>query len=83
MKQKRHADIDIKKIFLTPPKTRHERLILLFTLLITFVLFFRPIQFSQIKPFEAVLLSGLTSVSLSWGWIVLLRSLFKKREYMK
>lgn len=80
---KKYEDVDIKKIFMTPPRTRHEKLILLFTLLITFVIFFRPIQFSEIKPLEALLISGLSSVSISWGWIVLLRSLFKKSEYKK
>lgn len=83
MKQKQYADIDIKKIFLTPPKKLHERIMLLVTLCITFIIFFRPIQFSEIRPIEALIMSGLASLSVSWGWIVLLRSLFKKSEYMK
>ncbi|WFA08585.1 hypothetical protein [Tissierella sp. Yu-01] len=83
MKQKQYENVDIKKIFLTPPKVLHERIILLVTLCITFIIFFRPIQFSEIRPFEALLISGLAAVSTSWGWVVLLRSLFKKGEYKK
>ena len=83
MKQKQYEDVDIKKIFLTPPKKLHEKIILIITLCITFIIFFRPIQFSEIKPIEALIISGLAALSVSWGWIVLLRSVFKKSEYIK
>lgn len=83
MKQKQYENIDIKKIFMTPPKMMHERIMLIVVLSITFIIFFRPIQFSSIKPIEALIISGLASISVSWGWMVLLRSLFKRDMYKK
>lgn len=83
MKQnaKRTAEIDIKKIFLTPPDTNKERIILLSMLVVTFVIFFGPICFSPIPPVKGILLACMPAVSLSWGWLVLLRSLFRKKEF--
>lgn len=74
--------VDTKKIFLAPPKSMFERVSLFLMLLVSFVFFFSPLNFSQISPIEAILLSMLPSVSLSWGWIVLLRFLFRKSEYI-
>lgn len=78
---KRTVEIDIKKIFLTPPDTNKERIIFLSMLVITFVIFFGPLCFSAIPPIKGILLSCLPALSLSWGWIVFLRSLFSKEKY--
>lgn len=85
MKQnvKRTSEIDIKKIFLTPPDTNKERIILLSMLVVTFVIFFGPICFSPIPPVKGILLACMPAVSLSWGWMVFLRSLFRKGEFSK
>lgn len=77
------VEIDLKKIFLTPPNTRKEKITLLVMLVATFVVFFGPICFSPIPPVKAVLLACLPALSLSWGWMVLLRSLFRKTEFSK
>lgn len=77
------VEIDIRKIFLTPPSTMLERIILFLVMAITFVLFFRPLIFSQTSPLEAVLTAALPALTISWGWIVLLRSLFKKKDFCK
>lgn len=74
-------EIDLKKIFLTPPNTRREKITLLVMMVALFVAFFGPICFSQIPPVKAILLACLPTLSISWGWIVLLRSLFRKSEF--
>ncbi len=80
---KKQVEIDLMKIFLTPPDTKKERITLLTMLVVTFLIFFGPICFSDISPVKAILLACLPAVSLSWGWMVLLRSLFRKREFCK
>lgn len=74
------VEMDLKKIFLTPPNTRREKITLLVMMVVLFVMFFGPICFTDIHPAKAVLLSCLPALSVSWGWIVLLRSLFRKSE---
>lgn len=81
--EKRQVEIDLARIFLTPPNTRKEKITLLAMLVGTFVIFFGPICFSAIPPVKAVLLACMPSLSISWGWIVLLRSLFRKGEFSK
>ena len=76
-------EMDLGRIFLTPPNTRREKITLGAMLLVTFLMFFGPVCFSDIHPAKAILLSCLPAVSLSWGWMVLLRSLFRKREFCK
>lgn len=80
---KRQVEIDLKKIFLTPPNTRREKITLLVMMVVLFVAFFGPICFSQIPPVKAILLACLPTLSISWGWIVLLRSLFRKLEFCR
>ena len=77
--EKRQVEMDLTKIFLTPPNTRKEKITLLVMLVATFVIFFGPICFSAIPPVKAVLLACMPS----WGWIVLLRSLFRKEDFAK
>lgn len=83
MKGKTVVEIDLKKIFLTPPNTRKEKITLLVMMVVTFAMFFGPVCFSPIPPVKAILLSCLPSFSLSWGWMVFLRSLFRKTEFSR
>ena len=80
---KKQVEIDLKKIFLTPPNTRREKITLLVMMVALFVVFFGPICFSPISPLKAILLASLPTLSISWGWIVLLRSLFRKSEFCR
>lgn len=75
--------LDVKRIFLEQPQTIGERVILFIVLMITFMIFFTPLKFSTIHPIEAFILSLFPSASISWGWIVFLRLVFKKSEYIK
>ncbi len=75
--------IDIVKIFFTPPATMFERITLFLMLTISFILFFGPLRFSDISPVEAVITAALPSLSISWGWIILLRSIFRKSDFLK
>lgn len=77
------VEMDLKKIFLTPPNTRREKITLLVMMVVLFVMFFGPICFTDIHPAKAILLSCLPALSVSWGWIVLLRSLFRKSEFCR
>jgi len=74
--------INLPGIFLTPPRALSERLILFVMLFISFMIFFRPLQFSQLSPVEAIGLAILPTLSISWGWLVLLRFLFKRNTYL-
>ena len=77
------VEIDLKKIFLTPPNNPREKITLLVMMVVLFIMFFGPICFSDIHPVKAVVLSCLPALSVSWGWIVLLRSLFRKSEFCR
>ena len=77
------VEIDLKKIFLTPPNNRREKITLLVMMVALFVMFFGPICFTDVHPVKAILLSCLPALSVSWGWIVLLRSLFRKSEFCR
>ena len=76
-------EMDLKKIFLTPPNTRREKITLLVMMVVLFVMFFGPVCFTDVHPAKTVLLSCLPALSVSWGWIVLLRSLFRKSEFCR
>lgn len=65
--EKRQVEMDLTKIFLTPPNTRKEKITLLVMLVATFVIFFGPICFSAIPPVKAVLLACMPSFSLLLG----------------
>ncbi|MBN2899841.1 MAG: hypothetical protein JXO44_13820 [Clostridia bacterium] len=74
--------VDLAKIFLTPPKSLFERVVLFLMLVVSFILFFRPLQFSAMPPFEAVLTALVPSLSISWGWLIFLRYRFRKKEFL-
>ena len=82
-KQVERVEIDLKKIFLTPPNTNKEKVTLLVMMVALFVAFFGPICFTSIHPVKAILLAAMPTLSVSWGWTVLLRSLFRKREFCR
>lgn len=82
-KETTRVEMDLKKIFLTPPNTRREKITLLVMMVVLFVMFFGPVCFTDVHPAKALLLSCLPALSVSWGWIVLLRSLFRKSEFCR
>ncbi len=75
--------MDLNKIFLTPPSTMYERITLFLMLTITFIIFFSPLKFSSMHPVEAAITAALPAISISWGWIILLRSIFRKKDFVK
>ncbi|SDK73683.1 hypothetical protein [Natronincola ferrireducens] len=75
--------MDIAKIFLTPPSTMFERISLFLMLVVTFMVFFGPLRFSTMEPIEAVFTAAIPAMSISWSWIVLLRSIFRKKDFSK
>ena len=77
------VEMDIQKIFLTPPNTMKEKITLVLMMVVVFIMFFGPVTFTEISPVKGIFLSALPAISISWGWMVLLRSLFRKREFAK
>ena len=82
-KEPERLEIDIVKIFLTPPKTMREKITLFVMMVVVFIMFFGPVMITEISPLKGALLSALPAFTVSWGWLVLLRSLFRKKEYSK
>ena len=80
---KKQVALDVQKIFLSPPRKLSERAILLGMLVVTFMIFFGPLKFSQVPPLEAALTAMLPAASMSWGWMVFLRYRFRKNEFIK
>lgn len=76
-------ELDIVKIFLTPPDTMREKITLFVMMVVIFIMFFGPVMFTEVSPLKGALLSALPAFTVSWGWLVLLRSLFRKREFSK
>lgn len=69
---------ELIRIFLSPPKSIGERIKLFVMMVLTFTLFFQPLQFSNITPVEAFVTALMPAATLSWGWIVFLRYKSKK-----
>ena len=82
-KEPERVEMDIQKIFLTPPNTMKEKITLVLMMVVVFIMFFGPVTFTEISPVKGIFLSALPAISISWGWMVLLRSLFRKREFCK
>ena len=82
-KEPERLEMDLAKIFLTPPNTMKEKVTLGVMMVVVFAMFFAPVVFTEVSPVKGIFLSALPAVSISWGWMVLLRSLFRKREFSK
>lgn len=82
-KEPERLEMDLAKIFLTPPNTMKEKVTLVVMMVVVFAMFFAPVVFTEVSTVKGIFLSALPAVSISWGWMVLLRSLFRKREFSK
>ena len=82
-KESERLEMDLVKIFLTPPNTMKEKITLIVMMVVVFVMFFGPVVFTDISPIKGALIPALPALSISWGWMVLLRSMFRKREFSK
>lgn len=60
-----------------------EKITLFLMMLVIFIMCFGPTIFTDISPVRAVIVSAIPAFTVSWGWMVLLRSLFRKREFSK
>ena len=56
-KETKQGEMDLVKIFLTPPNTMRERVTLILMLVVTFVMFFGPLCFTDVHPAKAILLA--------------------------
>lgn len=82
-KEAERLEIDIQKIFLTPPNTMKEKITLVVMMVVVFMMFFGPVMFTDISPIKGIVMAAFPAFSLSWGWLVLLRSMFRKKEFCK
>lgn len=82
-KEPERLEMDLQKIFLTPPNTLREKVTLLLMMVVLFVMFFGPVIFTEVSPVKGIILSAIPALCISWAWMVLLRSIFRKREFSK
>lgn len=78
-----YVTLDLKRIFLTPPNTRKEKILLVVIMTLSFMVFFGPLTFTEISPIRAILVSCMPALSISWGWMVFLRYIGRKAEFSK
>lgn len=76
-------EMDLVKIFLTPPDTMKERIFLFVMMAVVFTAFFGPVMFTSVSPVHGAVLSALPALSVSWGLMVFFRSVFRKSEFCK
>ncbi len=74
--------LDLFGIFFSPPKSVYERVVLFIMLSVSFCIFFTPFRFSEINPVQAGLYALFPSLSISWGWIVAMRYMFRRGEFL-
>ena len=78
-----YVSLDLKKIFLTAPNTRKEKITLLVVIVLVFMLYFGPLTFTAVSPIRAILISAVPTLTTSWAWIVLLRYIGRKADFCK
>ncbi|WP_297778836.1 hypothetical protein [Blautia sp.] len=66
-KEPERLEMDLAKIFLTPPNTMKEKITLILMMVVVFVMFFGPVVFTEISPIKGAVLSALPALSISWG----------------
>lgn len=70
---KEYVVINLMKIFLTPPNNKKEKITVLAVMVITFIIFFGPLCFSDMHPVRALVPSaafnGTTSDKVIFGLI--------------
>ena len=49
-KEPERVEMDLQKIFLTPPNTMKEKITLVIMMVVVFVMFFGPVTFTEISP---------------------------------
>lgn len=76
-------ELDLQRLFLSPPESLSERVMLFIMLAVTFAVFFGPLLFSSMTPLDAALTAMPPALSLSWGWVVFLRYRFRKSAFLK
>lgn len=80
-KETEKLEMDLVKIFLSPPDTMREKITLFIMMVVVFIMFFGPVMFTEVYPVKGAVLSAIPAFTVSWGWLVLLRSFFRKKEF--
>ena len=57
-KEPERVEMDIQKIFLTPPNTMKEKITLVLMMVVVFIMFFGPVTFTEISPVKGIFLSN-------------------------
>lgn len=53
-KEPERVEMDIQKIFLTPPNTMKEKITLVLMMVVVFIMFFGPVTFTEISPVKGI-----------------------------
>lgn len=80
-KETEKLEMDLVKIFLSPPDTMREKITLFIMMVVVFIMFFGPVMFTEVSLVKGAVLSAIPAFTVSWGWLVLLRSFFRKKEF--
>ena len=63
-KETEKLEMDLVKIFLSPPDTMREKITLFVMMVVVFIMFFGPVMFTEISPLKGALLSALPVFAL-------------------
>ena len=80
-KETEKLEMDLVKIFLSPPDTMREKITLFIMMVVVFIMFFGPVMFTEVSPVKEAVLSAIPAFTVSWGDVSV--SFFQKRIFCK
>lgn len=57
-KETEKLEMDLVKIFLSPPDTMREKITLFIMMVVVFIMFFGPVMFTEVSPVKGAVLSA-------------------------
>ena len=66
-KETEKLEMDLVKIFLSPPDTMREKITLFIMMVVVFIMFFGPVMFTEVSPVKGAVLSAIPAFTVSWG----------------
>lgn len=82
-KEPERLEMDLAKIFLTPPNTMKEKITLILMMVVVFVMFFGPVVFTEISPIKGTVFSALPVLSIFWGGWYCLGVCSEKENFLR
>ena len=69
-KETEKLEMDLVKIFLSPPDTMREKITLFIMMVVVFIMFFGPLMFTEVSPVKGAVLSAIPAFTVSWGCLL-------------